>query len=304
MRSQLAITIFIACLETRAAMAAESADALVSHGIELRKEGKNADALDEFRRAHSIAPSPRTLGHLGLTEGALNRWVDAVEHLSAALAGAGDPWTQKNHDMLERGLALARQHVAELTITGPAGVEVFVAGRDVGRLPLARPVLVAEGHVTVTAQAPGFRSFETTLAVAGGTDIPLALALEHVPPPVVAPIDHPIEPPLPPPPPSPTTADRTWRTWTGYSLIGAGAALGAWGITWMVVDGKGSCTTPPPALGVCPNVYDTRTPGIALTVAGGAAAAAGSVLLYLEHRHRHELGVAVLPNGIAFAGRF
>ena len=56
-----------------AAGAETEADGLIARGLELRRQEKQTDALDLFQRAHAIAPSPRTLGQMGLVEASLQR---------------------------------------------------------------------------------------------------------------------------------------------------------------------------------------------------------------------------------------
>lgn len=64
----------------------KAADALISKGLELRREGRALDAINLFQKAVAIAPSPRSFGQLGLAESAVEHWSDAEEHLNAALA--------------------------------------------------------------------------------------------------------------------------------------------------------------------------------------------------------------------------
>jgi hypothetical protein len=80
----------------RAAVASDgAADALVARGLELRREGKAAEALELFERAYSLSPSPRTVGQMGLAEASLQRWLDAEKHLNTSLGVADDPWVRK-----------------------------------------------------------------------------------------------------------------------------------------------------------------------------------------------------------------
>src|SRR5690348_1479409 len=73
-----------------------AAAAMIARGLDLRRQGKPAEALEMFQRAHAIAPSARTLGQMGLVEGTLEHWTDAEDHLTAALAASDDPWIRKN----------------------------------------------------------------------------------------------------------------------------------------------------------------------------------------------------------------
>src|SRR5689334_14201627 len=63
----------------------ESADRLLKRGVELRKAGKDDEALEAFRAAYTSRPSPRAQAQIGLAEQALGRWGDAERDLSEAL---------------------------------------------------------------------------------------------------------------------------------------------------------------------------------------------------------------------------
>ena len=51
-----------------------AADALITKGLELRREGRALEAIGLFQRAVAIAPTPRSVGQLGLAESALEHW--------------------------------------------------------------------------------------------------------------------------------------------------------------------------------------------------------------------------------------
>src|SRR5262245_16478811 len=76
------------------------AERLIANGLELRRAEKPVEALELFQRAHGLAPTPRTLGQMGLVEAALERWADAEVHLLEALATPDDAWVRKNRSFL------------------------------------------------------------------------------------------------------------------------------------------------------------------------------------------------------------
>jgi hypothetical protein len=67
--------------------------------------------------------------------------------------------------------------------------------------------------------------------------------------------------------------------WVTLGVAVAGLAAG---ITLIVLDGRGTCDAPEGAL--CRDTYETMTPGIVLTAAGGAAAVGSGVLFWLDAR--------------------
>jgi len=170
--------------EARAASA--QADDLVRRGVELRKVGKDREALAVFQQAVEAARTPRGLGQLGLCEHALGMWIEAEAHLKEALAQERDPWIGKNGGKLRQDLARVQDKIGSIDVWGtPAGARVSVDGHQAATLPLAAPIRALVGGHAVTVEAPGFVPEIRTVTVAAG-----AASREHValaasaPPPV------------------------------------------------------------------------------------------------------------------------
>src|SRR5437763_9941722 len=117
------------------------AEALIRQGVDLRGQKKDERALALFEKAYQVSRSPRTAGQLGLVEMALGYFVDAEKYLGEAVASPDHPWVAKNLPTLKAQLAAATAQIGDLYIAGePAGAEVIVNGKSVGRLPLSGPV--------------------------------------------------------------------------------------------------------------------------------------------------------------------
>jgi len=286
----------------------ESVDDLVHRGVELRKKDKIVEALEMFERAHAVAPSPRTLGQIGMAEQALDRWVEASDHIAGALAASDDPWVKKNRAALEAGRDIVAKHVGEIAVTGPAGVEVFANGKRVGTLPLARPLKVVAGQVVVRAASPDYEPFATTVDVIAGGRVPLTLALTSTPasPPTLAPAQPiplalpALPPPALPPPPPQIESSRTWKTPAGAALGLGGAGLLTWGVVWIATDS----TAIGGSSGNVLTERDTKTPGWVLACAGAAAMIGGGLLLYSDRSDRTRMAAVVGPTGLTLAGVF
>jgi hypothetical protein len=285
-----------------------TAEDLIVRGLELRRAARPAEALAMFQRAYALAPSPRTLGQMGLVETSLEHWVDAEIHVAAALVTPDEMWVRKNRAFLDQALNVCRTHIGELIITGPSGTEVAIDGKRVGTLPGVQAARLAEGRAVLKANSPGFKDFSKTVTVAGGARVSVAIVLHPIekraavavaaPVPLAAPLPAvssvPIIAALEPP-------TRSWEM-PGIGMVAAGAGLIAWGITWMAVDHEDVCPTGGPA---CNNVYDTGTKGLFLTAAGIAAAGAGTVLLYLGRRSANgDLELGLTSSSVALRGRF
>jgi hypothetical protein len=164
------------------AFAAEpNADALIAQGLELRRQGQAAEALVLFQKAHLLEPTPRTVGQIGLVEASLQHWIDADAHLTSALESPAEPWVSGNRKLLDKALAVARQHIGELVVDGPSGTHVFVSGRGTKTLPLTSPIRVGEGDVRVSAIAAGYKQLIQVVRIEGGKRTSLKLDLVPYP---------------------------------------------------------------------------------------------------------------------------
>src|SRR5262245_3460612 len=94
-RTRILLALAVVAVVSGSAFAASEAD-LLGEGVELRRRGKDAEALEKFQQAHQISGSPRAKAQMGFAEQALGRWVPAYEHLQASLQATADPWIGKN----------------------------------------------------------------------------------------------------------------------------------------------------------------------------------------------------------------
>jgi hypothetical protein len=165
----------------RADPAEDAAEELIRKGVELRRQRKDLEAYDYFRRAHELRPTPRPTAQLGLVEYQLGRWVDAERHLDEAVRSTDHPWIQQNRATIDEALATVRTHIAFIELRGsPAGAEVEVNGRKVGKLPLADLVKAGEGYAEVLVTAPGHTPVRRTLNLQAALTQQLFVTLESI----------------------------------------------------------------------------------------------------------------------------
>ncbi len=203
--------------------AAASSEALTRHGVELRRQRRDREALEVFRRAYELAATPRTLAQIALAEQALGRWVDAERDLLAALRTADDPWILRNRDALESGLSAIGSRLASLEVSADVpGAELWVNGTLAGVLPLPAPVRVEAGSLVVDVRARGYAPVRReTSADPGGT---VRESVQLVP--LVAQLSS--SPATPPPAPWVAPEAPPARGPTGHGLRDAGiVVLGA-----------------------------------------------------------------------------
>jgi hypothetical protein len=145
---------------------AADAENYIRKGNELRRLGRDQQALPMFQRAYDVAPSPRTAAQLGLCEIVLGYWMEADSHLTEAVAGHSE-WIEKNRATLESSLRQVQKQIGEVFVTGsPTGATVSVNGRNVGTMPV--PALrMPAGQVRVEVTAPGYRERTANVILVG-----------------------------------------------------------------------------------------------------------------------------------------
>lgn len=162
------------------AWAADSAeaDALLRGGVELRRAGRDAEALDAFRKAFALSPTPRARAQLALAEQALALWVESERDLKAALEAPEDPWVRQNKEALERALRVIGAKLAWITVrSNEPGAMVFVNGREEGAAGSLGELRVVAGQVVVELRLDGRPPVSRNLSVAPETKSVVAVDL-------------------------------------------------------------------------------------------------------------------------------
>jgi hypothetical protein len=159
----------------------EDDDDAIRHGLELRRQGRDREALVEFQAAYDHSKSSHALAQIGLAEQALGQWPEAEDDVSKALLDAHAPWVRKNRDALNAALAEIRRHLGTLDVLGPDGAEVLIDGQTVGVLPFTRPVRTTIGQVNVEVRKPGYLPSIRPVTIAAGVLTRERLSLQSVP---------------------------------------------------------------------------------------------------------------------------
>ena len=193
-------------------------------------------ALIEFNRAYALVPNPDVLYNLGETQYELHDYAGALIAFERYLAETND--ANPHHKEVARQIDVLCKLVGHVTIaTTPAGADVEIDDRLVGKTPIDAPILVSAGRRKVAASLAGRAPIVEYVDVPAGDVRALSWEL-----------------PDPSPSPSPPTAPWSWDSppesqqapargggtlralgWIGTAALAAGAgvfgamALQEWG---------------------------------------------------------------------------
>lgn len=162
-------------LTSFAAAAAPPADpdeleSAIQAGIELRKAGSDAAALDLFIKLDRENPgSVRLMLQVTAAAQASGRWLVAYQYLRKAAAFKGDPYYQRNRAAIQGVEDAVAQHVGQFRVVGePSGAEVRLSGNLVGTLPMVEPTPVQLGSYTLEVSKPGYYQLERVVTIVAG----------------------------------------------------------------------------------------------------------------------------------------
>jgi hypothetical protein len=228
-------------------------DALIARGLELRRAGKDREALPLFRQAAEEKRTPRAVAQVGLCELALGLWVEGEDHLQQAVTNKTDPWIRKNERQLKEALENIQGRLGFLDVWGdPAGAKVAVDGHAMGTLPLERPLRLTTGQHSLVIESAGFVTDSRLVQVSVG-----AVTREHA---ALAPVAVAVVPAAPPPalPPAEPAKQATlvtkpaestegepaaspiytrWWFWTAIGVV----AVAAGGTAYLLLSRKDNC---------------------------------------------------------------
>jgi tetratricopeptide (TPR) repeat protein len=156
----------------------QSADALLDQAEAAMDAGKLEESLVALRAALRIKPTRETACNIGFVARRLDNWLEAAEHLATCLRDAPPPGTDQERDQRAAEvmeLFLASRHVGFLTFdVAPAGAEIFVDDRPVGRAPLREGVFVEPGAHVVRAEKSQ-KAARVTVTATEGAALPVHL---------------------------------------------------------------------------------------------------------------------------------
>ncbi len=148
----------------------------------LLEDGDYAGGLAKFSRAYEVSHDARLLWNMAVCEKELRHYARAGTLVGRYLKEGGNRISSEQRQNASDTQNALRGFYATVKLSGtPDGATVLVDGAKFGQTPLAAPLLVDLGSRTLRVELPGFEPFETTLAVAGGGELEVPVALEPTP---------------------------------------------------------------------------------------------------------------------------
>jgi hypothetical protein len=207
------------------------ARAQFQRGIELEQAGNYTEAIQEFREVGQVRMTAQVRFHIAFCEEGLGRLVTALGGYDLALAEA-DTVGPDFKTEVETAITRLKEKIPKIVIERGSGADaalVQLDGVDLGASSIGVEVPLDPGPHKVTATAPGYHPFDTTVELKEREVAKVTLEL------VVN-----TEPEKPPPPPKIIMVPRAAgpnRTvpyivgGAGIVLLGAGGALFALKVT-------------------------------------------------------------------------
>ncbi|HHH29301.1 MAG TPA: carboxypeptidase regulatory-like domain-containing protein [Polyangiaceae bacterium] len=170
------LTYFILCAAAVLAVSlvsptaqAQSADALIQQGLDLRRQQRDAEALQHFQDAYNLNHSAQALAQIALAEQALGNYVEAEVHLQQALAVRGDAWIEARRPQLTQAAQQIGAQLGTVELSGGVpGAQVYVNGIERGTLPAAARIRLRAGSAVIEIRAQGYVPVQRSVMVAAG----------------------------------------------------------------------------------------------------------------------------------------
>ncbi len=138
--------------------------------VEHMREKELEPALAELESAYQLDPHFAVLLRMGQVHAALGHPDRAVELYERYLQQGGDAVPAEQKQDVARAIAAQKQQLASVTLqVSPAGARVAVDGKEAGRAPLARPLLLLPGVHELAVSHVGYESKERSIEATRGT---------------------------------------------------------------------------------------------------------------------------------------
>jgi len=170
----------------------QRAATIVDEAMALHAAGSLNDALERYRDAYALFPTPRGTAQMGLCEETLGDLGSAQLHIDDALKAKKDTWIREKKKDLRAAQKRIKREAGTLSVSGsPDGAEVFIDARSVGTLPLFAPLRLVRGSHKVLAKKAGYTDIEQVVDLPAHGNRQVVITLAEAPPPVIVPMPFP-----------------------------------------------------------------------------------------------------------------
>ena len=193
--------------------------------------GDYSGALDSFKKAYELIPTPHAQFWIGMSLAQLNRSDEAVKELEALLANpdASKIGEDKQAEAKKKLDELKGKMTGDVAIaTMPPGAQVTVDGQpQMGESPMT--LKLAPGRHKISVAATGYETKEMEIDIKSGEKLDQKIELSQkaaapaAPPPEAAP--PPVSPPAEPAQPPPERKSKV-PAYVTLGIAGAGAVVG------------------------------------------------------------------------------
>jgi tetratricopeptide (TPR) repeat protein len=341
MRRILGLAIMVSAMAGRAQAQPSDASALAeqlfNQARELAKDNRWAEACPKFEASLRIDPVLGTRLNLATCYERIGKLASAWGLYRESIELARKAGDLKRHDYAQQQADALEPRLPRLALAAPsprpAGFVVTRDGTPIAAGALGVALYVDPGEHEVTASAPGFEAFTQTITLVPGKAETLvipdlkpapeaALSVSPAKSPATSPKTSAIDGRVATTEPAPPMSPR--RKYTAIGLGGAGVAAIGVGLLFgakassAFQDAKALCSDD---LVCAPESYDqgkqrtrdaraSATASTVLVAAGGAAIAAGAIVILTRPRTRERAMARIVPvthnrgAGLAILGRF
>jgi tetratricopeptide (TPR) repeat protein len=163
-------------------------DRFLQRGNYLAKKGKREKAneqyllaLDNYQRAFEAVPKPQIYFAIGEAETKLGRYLDAFKHYTTLLEES-EKVSDELRAAVEVRIDAVKAHLAVITVKAvPKGATVSLDGEEIGKVPLAQPLVMEPGEHLLVIRLKGHTPFEEKLTLSAGDKSTKSVKLELVP---------------------------------------------------------------------------------------------------------------------------
>jgi hypothetical protein len=150
----------------------EEADKRFTKGVELFNEEDYPAALAEFLWAYNLEPHYAVLYNIAVCYVKMSRYTDALKYYNQYLEDGGSKIPESKTKQVMDEIAYIKSLMGGLMIkTNLDYVTVLIDGKEMGKTPLADPIMIAAGPHTVELALAGYMPVKEEVTIASGVSL-------------------------------------------------------------------------------------------------------------------------------------